>query len=504
MKRILALLMVLVMVFALCACEESVPSETSTPEKETSSMLEFPVSATPAVEYDPFDFGDINYTLEIPVYELVKMSVLSSTYEYSDFVYNEKGLLIEKKESGSSNGIITYEYDENDRLLSERDTNNYGYSQVNYFYNDDGLVERELYSSDSTSIDENIGSDISYVLDDNGHVIKKTKISDLWPNEPSVFEYEYDENGIQIQETETHYEGSKIDSQYILTKMYDSSGRLIRELVYDVNDQEYWDYKYEYAPVSSRAVSTETDTTLQTTDKWISFVEEIELPMPDSCITDIHYETKEDNGSAIIYTFILPQNQEDANNTYHKYQLILANVCGFSLENKDDMMYISKDGELCSLMMAGNDDEYGYFLQISFPSNGKATSSQTASVNSTSVFSNKYGTATTKCAISGCDNYIASSGDSNCCASHSNRCLNCNCYIDGDAMYCMSCLTASSTKSSSNTTKPSSSSNSNKSSSGCKYEYSNGSVCGAKCSSGRTLCDKHFNELNAIYQSLIG
>ena len=55
-------------------------------------------------------------------------------------------------------------------------------------------------------------------------------------------------------------------------------------------------------------------------------------------------------------------------------------------------------------------------------------------------FTNKYGSSTTKCVVSGCSNNIASSGDTNCCTRHSNRCGNCNCYIDGDAMFCMSCL----------------------------------------------------------------
>lgn len=55
-------------------------------------------------------------------------------------------------------------------------------------------------------------------------------------------------------------------------------------------------------------------------------------------------------------------------------------------------------------------------------------------------FYNKYGSPTTKCAYAGCNNYIASSGDTNCCTVHSNRCGNCNKYIDGDAMYCMSCI----------------------------------------------------------------
>ena len=59
-----------------------------------------------------------------------------------------------------------------------------------------------------------------------------------------------------------------------------------------------------------------------------------------------------------------------------------------------------------------------------------------------SSFTNKYGTPTTKCAYPGCSNYIASSGDTNCCTLHSNRCLECHKYIDGDAAYCMDCLTS--------------------------------------------------------------
>ena len=55
-------------------------------------------------------------------------------------------------------------------------------------------------------------------------------------------------------------------------------------------------------------------------------------------------------------------------------------------------------------------------------------------------FTNKYGTSTTKCAVSGCSRYIASSGDTNCCTTHSNRCGECHCYIDGDAMFCMDCI----------------------------------------------------------------
>ncbi len=93
------------------------------------------------------------------------------------------------------------------------------------------------------------------------------------------------------------------------------------------------------------------------------------------------------------------------------------------------------------------------------------TSSSGSSASSSSSFKNEYGTPTTKCAHPGCTNYIASSGDTNCCETHSNRCLECKKYIDEDATYCMSCLTKAI---SSNT---SSSGSSVSSSSSFKNEY---------------------------------
>ncbi len=75
-----------------------------------------------------------------------------------------------------------------------------------------------------------------------------------------------------------------------------------------------------------------------------------------------------------------------------------------------------------------------------YSSNGGSSSYSKPSYSSRSSFTNKFGTATTICNHSGCTNYIASSGDTNCCTKHSNRCLSCKCYIDEDAMFCISCL----------------------------------------------------------------
>ena len=89
------------------------------------------------------------------------------------------------------------------------------------------------------------------------------------------------------------------------------------------------------------------------------------------------------------------------------------------------------------------------------------SSSSSSSGSTSSSFTNLYGTPTTVCAHKGCTNYIASSGDTNCCAIHSNKCLECGKYIDEDATWCMSCLYKATNSSNSS----SSSSSSGKSSS---------------------------------------
>lgn len=80
------------------------------------------------------------------------------------------------------------------------------------------------------------------------------------------------------------------------------------------------------------------------------------------------------------------------------------------------------------------------YSTTSSPTAKQTFSNVTASSSSTISFTNLYGTSTTLCAHSGCTNYIASSGDTNCCVLHSRKCLNCGKYIDEDALYCISCL----------------------------------------------------------------
>lgn len=170
-------------------------------------------------------------------------------------------------------------------------------------------------------------------------------------------------------------------------------------------------------------------------------------------------------------------------------------------------------------LLTGCDNNYEYDSKTDSYSSSPTTNSSTGSSSSssssnktsgssTTSFTNAYGTSTTKCAHPGCNNYIASSGDTNCCTTHSNRCLNCNKYIDEDATYCMSCLTksitGSSSGSSSSSSKGNSSSGSTSTSGGCKYKYIDGSVCGKPVKGDLDFCEYHWNELMDTYNSLIG
>ena len=98
---------------------------------------------------------------------------------------------------------------------------------------------------------------------------------------------------------------------------------------------------------------------------------------------------------------------------------------------------------LCvSLCACGSSSSYDYdYDSYDTDYDSDYNSDYDSDYDSYSSFTNDYGTSTTKCAKSGCNSYIASSGDTNCCVVHSNNCLECFCYIDGDAMYCMDCLT---------------------------------------------------------------
>lgn len=172
---------------------------------------------------------------------------------------------------------------------------------------------------------------------------------------------------------------------------------------------------------------------------------------------------------------------------------------GFADNDGDLMLILNRDGTSSHQKpVVDGEDVYAMALSI-VASTEESTNDIPTDIVETepySPFTNDYGTPTTVCAHKGCSRFIATSGDSNCCIAHSQNCLNCGCYIDEDAMYCMDCLSESMTNSKSN-----SNSASNKTG-GCQFEDLDGSICGAKCTDYPSLCNYHFEMLNAIYENM--
>ena len=155
---------------------------------------------------------------------------------------------------------------------------------------------------------------------------------------------------------------------------------------------------------------------------------------------------------------------------------------------------LQESGEIDEIIASHSDIDTWYEEKTSVPSSISDTASN---------FTNKYGTSTTKCAKAGCNNYIASSGDTAYCTTHSNRCLECHKYIDGDAMYCMDCLTKAASSSSSGKTSSygdSSYSSSSNDLSGYGYDPSDPYYSAADHDGDGKLTDDEFQEAmgNAI------
>ena len=355
MKNLLALLLALTMALTLCACG-------STP---AASSLD-----QPAGKSDPFDFGDTAYTVRIPVYDLVEREIYSMSYRYSDFVLDEQGRVAEKKVSGSENGTYTYTYDDQGRVLTENYTSNSGsYDNYTYTYNEHGEIATQAESSDGFR-DGNFWEH-SYQYDDQGRVIEMAEVNTAADDHTIVYTYEYDEDGNPARETQTTYPdglSGKRGNRYVLENSFDSQGRKIRSVSQKEGESERSTSTYTYDCVGCRECSPADTPDLKTTDCWAPFAECAALPTPDSCVGPITYARDDSNADAVIHTYYLGKDEAAANGAYHLYQGILGDVCGFTLQVEDSgLVYLLRDGQLLSAMMAGHDPELGWFLQVSFP-----------------------------------------------------------------------------------------------------------------------------------------
>ncbi len=82
-------------------------------------------------------------------------------------------------------------------------------------------------------------------------------------------------------------------------------------------------------------------------------------------------------------------------------------------------------------------------FSVSVSSSGKATMVVTGNSTVSGTYTKQIDThsdSSQPCQHNGCENIAVSSGDSVYCETHSNLCLECGCYIDEDALLCLSCI----------------------------------------------------------------
>lgn len=101
------------------------------------------------------------------------------------------------------------------------------------------------------------------------------------------------------------------------------------------------------------------------------FDEAPEMPTPDSVIFEIAYDSKEVESGVVLYTYLLGEDESTATMNYNIYLSAVDMSDELSVSIEDTYCYISKNDTIVSVMEAGEDDEKGYFLTVSFPKHKK-------------------------------------------------------------------------------------------------------------------------------------
>ena len=101
------------------------------------------------------------------------------------------------------------------------------------------------------------------------------------------------------------------------------------------------------------------------------FNEAPEMPTPDSVVFDITYDSKKVESDIVLYTYLLGEDETTATMNYNNYLSAVDMSDNLSISIEDTYCYISRNGTTVSVMKAGEDDEKGYFLTVSFPKHKK-------------------------------------------------------------------------------------------------------------------------------------
>ena len=258
MKKLFIVLITEVITFSLCSCknenvknvetminslgeitpeseeailEAATAYETLT-ENEKNSVDNYATLAEARKTYDSFK----------KIYALTESNEFGTKATYTDYVYNEKGLITSYTEKGNGRpGQYTNEYDDKNNLITETRKSVYGTDVITHEYDESGLEVKCSYADDHGSINNGKEFAYTYTFDDKGRVATKAE-DNLHADYTMVYSYTYNDDDTIDTETQT-----SPNSTYTIKYTYDENGNVIKKVSTnkDTGKSTTDTYKYE-------------------------------------------------------------------------------------------------------------------------------------------------------------------------------------------------------------------------------------------------------------------
>jgi len=174
------------------------------------------------------------------VYAISESETAGKKTTYSDYEYNEKGLITSYSVSGyGTPGKYTNEYDEKGNLIKETKVSYRGTDVTMHEYDENGHETKLSYASDHDSIDNGKAFAYTYTFDDKGRVATQTE-SNLNADHTTVYSYTYNDDDTVATKTEASPSGT-----YTISYTYDENGNKIQEEAKGGKSTRKTTYKYK-------------------------------------------------------------------------------------------------------------------------------------------------------------------------------------------------------------------------------------------------------------------
>ena len=315
-----------------------------------------------------------DYTLTLPIYEIVEEKNPDEDLVYDGFYFDRYDKIIEKKVAGDQVGTWTYEYNEDGLLQFETFNSDEGYETTEYEYDENGRISKVWIRSDYSDRDWYRYS-YEYEVDDLDRPVTLTIRNTRGDYSAQVFTYEYDENSNPVHETLTEYGNGIYRSPTAVYKKentFNFFGDLVRTVTTADDAPDAAVTVYKYGCVEKKTLASKADDNLVSASEWKRFDEAPDLVQPDCCDKLITQQEKTERSGAAVYTYQLPQDDDEATKRLQIYQAILRDCCALRFrEDKNGAMQILKQDEtVVALLETGRDASNNKIFRLIMQNNG--------------------------------------------------------------------------------------------------------------------------------------